>query len=200
MMVTMTRRDGIRIEDQGRGNEVSRRDGWMAPRTVSALLFAVGVALAGGCGNASSISPGSDAGTTTPDAAAPTGTIVKGASQPCTEAHSICVNAKFPASMTAQPKKLQIDLYIIVPPMDPPDGIPLAITMPEIQPGETVQLRMTDLGLTGNYHFLGLVFMPGGGSFMPVPAVDYTGDSSTAYPFTGAAMNLPETLDFQYAP
>lgn len=192
----MTHSDGN--ENLSRGNEVSRRGGWRAPLTLSALLLSA--ALAGGCGNASSIAAGTDAGATTPDAAAPTGTIVKGASQPCTEAHSICVNAKFPASMTTQASKLQIDLYVIVPPMDPPDGVPLSISTPEIQPGETVQLRMTDLGLTGNYHLLGLVFMPGGGVFMPVPAVDYTGDSSRAYAFTGAALNLQETLDFQYAP
>jgi hypothetical protein len=180
---------------QRRGNGISRRDGWGTPLTVSTLLLSA--ALAGGCGSASSVA-GNDGGTTTPDAAVAIGTIVRGTSQPCTEAHSICVNAKFPASMTVQPKKVQIDFYVDIPPAHPPDGIPLAIPTPDIQAGETVQLRMTDIGLTGSYHFLGLVFMPGGGDFFPVAGVDYIGDSSVAYPLTGAALNLPETLDFHY--
>jgi hypothetical protein len=131
---------------------------------------------------------------------APVGMIVTGPPQPCTEPHTICVNAKFPASMIAQPTKLQVDLYIIVPPMDPPDGVPIMIPSPPVTPGETVQLRMSDLGLAGNYHFLGVTFMPGGGFQFPVTGVDYTGNSTAAYPLTGAALNLSETLDFQFAP
>ena len=115
-------------------------------------------------------------------------------------AHSICIGAKFPTSLTQQATKLQIDLYVIVPPMDPPDGIPVLIPNPGLMPGETVQLRMTNLGLAGKYHFLGIVFMPGGGFAIPVTAVDYTGDSASAYDFTGAALNIPETLNFQPAP
>lgn len=192
--MTMARRDGAEI--QSRGNEGAHRGDWKGPLTLSALIFAA--ALAGGCGSASNIAAGSDAGTTTPDAAAPIGMIVRGTSQPCTEPHSICVNAKFPASMTVQPKKLQIDFYVDIPPSHPPDGIPLAIPTPDLQAGETIQLRMTDLGFTGSYHFLGLVYMPGGGDFFPVSGVDYIGDSSVAYALTGEALNLPETLDFHY--
>ena len=160
---------------------------------LSTLLFAA--ALAGGCGSSSN-AVGSDAGTPTPDAAAPIGMIVRGTSQPCTAPHSICVNATFPAGMTGQPTKLQIDLYTDVPPTHPPEGIPMAIAIPEVQAGETVQLRMTDLGMTGSYHFLGLLFMPGGGASFPVAGVDYIGNSSVAYPFTGEALNLPETFVF----
>jgi hypothetical protein len=167
--------------------------------TVSTLLLAA--ALAAGCGSTSSVAAGNDAGNdagTTPDAATAIGMIVRGTSQPCTEPHSICLNAKFPASMTVQPKKLQIDFYVDIPPAHPPDGIPLAITIPDLQAGETVQLRMTDLGLSGNYYFLGLVFMPGGGDFFPVSGVDYISFSSMAFPLTGAAINLTETQDFQF--
>jgi hypothetical protein len=164
--------------------------GWMALTLVIATMGA-----AAGCGSQASVTPVQDAGPQVTDAG-PVGMIVTGPPQPCTEPHTICVNAMFPASMTAQPNTLQIDLYVIVPPMDPPDGVPIMIPTPAIQPGETVQLRMSDLGLTGNYHFLGLVFMPGGGFQLPVAGVDYIGDSSVAYPFTGQAMNLPETLAF----
>lgn len=189
----MTRRDGT--ENQGRGSEGAQRGDWKGPLTLSALLFAA--ALAGGCGSSSSGSnPGSDAGTTMPDAAMAIGTIVRGTSQPCTAPHSICVNAKVPDVMRGQATKLQIDLYSDVPPTHPPEGIPIAIPTPELQAGETVQLRMTDLGMSGSYYFLGLLFMPGGGASFPVAGVDYIGDSAMAYPFTGAALNLPETLTF----
>jgi hypothetical protein len=162
--------------------------------TISALLLSA--ALAGGCGSGSGVVARNDADdTTTPDAA-PIGTIVRGTSQPCTEPHSICVNAKIPASMTGQPNKLQIDLYSEIPPTHPPEGVPIAVPTPELQAGETVQLRMTDLGMTGSYYLLGLLFMPGGGSSFPVAGVDYIGDTSVAYPFTGEALNLPETLNF----
>lgn len=164
--------------------------------TVSALLLSA--ALAGGCGSSSNIAPGGDAGTTTPDAAVTIGTMVRGTSQPCTEPHTICVNATMPANMRAgQPTKIQIDLYSDIPPTHPPEGIPIAIPTPQVQAGETVQLRMSDLGMTGSYFFLGLLFMPGGGDSFPVAGVDYIGDTGMAYPFTGAALNLQEPLVFQ---
>jgi hypothetical protein len=134
------------------------------------------------------------------DASVAIGTIVRGTSQPCTEAHTVCVNAKFPASMTTQATRLQIDYYAQVPPTHPPDGIPLMIDLPQLAAGEMVQLRMTDGGLTGSFFFLGIVFMPGGGYQIPLTAVDYTGNSSASYALTGAAFNLPVTLDFQFAP
>jgi hypothetical protein len=189
--MTMTGRDGT--GHQRRGNAISPSGGWTAPVMVSTLLLSA--ALAGACGSSSSV-PAADAGSTTPDAAAAIGTIVRG-TEPCTEPHSICVYAKIPADVrSGQPTKLQIDLYSDIPPTHPPEGIPIAVPTPELQAGETVQLRMTDLGMTGTYYFLGLLFMPGGGASFPVAGVDYNGQTAAAYPFTGAALNLPETIVF----
>jgi hypothetical protein len=175
---------------------LNKSGGWKASTAVSALFISL---VAGGVGCGSGSAKATDSGTQNRDAAVAVGAIVRGPMQPCTEAHTICVAAKFPASMTTQATKLQIDLYIIVPPMDPPDGVPVIIETPQLSAGETVQLRMSDLGLAGNYHFLGLLFMPGGGFALPVTGVDYIGDSVAAYPFTGVALNVPETLDFQFA-
>src|SRR5664279_1167655 len=104
--MTMIGQDGTGKQRQD--NSMGRRVGWAAPLTVSALLLSA--ALAGGCGSTNSVTAGNDAGTTTPDAA-PIGTIVRGTSQPCTEPHSICVNATIPAAMMGQATMLQIDLY-----------------------------------------------------------------------------------------
>jgi hypothetical protein len=184
----------IQSQEHGMGPQGSQRGRFGG--LVAAFL--VCVATAAGCGSTSQ-APATDAAVTM-DAAPAIGMIVRGTPQPCTEAHSICVSAKLPASMTTQPTKVQIDLYIDIPPTHPPDGIPLAIESPELTAGETVQLRMTDIGLSGDFHILGLVFMPGGGYQLPVSQVDYFGDATAAYTLGGAAINVPETLDFKFIP
>jgi len=186
------KRQGFVMKD----GDLARGSGaWSA---VPALLVSM-VAL-GACGS-SAATPATNADSGTDSGVGQTvGSIVRGPVAPCTEPHSICVSAKMPASLTTTPTMLQIDLYAVLPPTHPPDVIPLAIATPDLVGGETVQLRMTDLGNAGTYHFLGIVFMPGGGHGIPVQGLDYTGNSMVSYPLTGAALNIPETLDFQFAP
>lgn len=162
---------------------------------VSALFLSL--TIAGGCGSSGS-TPANDAAANPDVSAVAIGTLVRGPIQPCTEPHTMCVTATFAATMTTQPTLISVNLFADVPPTHPPDGTPMFIESPNIVAGETVQLRMSDLNLTGTYHFLGAVYMPGGGTRIPVQAVDYSADSSVAYAITGAALNLPETFNFQF--
>jgi hypothetical protein len=163
------------------------------------MLPALFLSLAGmgGCGGGTSGVVAQDAAPV--EDAAVIGMIVKGSSQPCTEAHSVCMNAKFAASMTAAPTKILVGFFKDFPPTNRADGISVSIDNPDLAAGETVQLRMTDQGLTGTYYILGVVFMPGGGYAIPVPGVDYSGIVTTTYALTGAPVNASDTLDFQLA-
>jgi hypothetical protein len=116
---------------------------------------------------------------------------------PCTEAHTICIDARMPDALEGAPTLLRITLYKSIPPTTPPDGVAGMFDAPPVSSGEGIRMKLSDGNLTGDYFVVGALYMPGGGTVIPVTGVDYASFSSRAYHLDGAVLDITEILTFQ---
>jgi hypothetical protein len=135
---------------------------------------------------------------------------------PCTEPHTVCLTAQMPEPMVmGPPTHLAVAFYKNVPVMTPAEARGVLATVP-LTAGQVFHLKSPDGNLMGSYYPVILLYMQGppGTSadeiqnrIIAVDNLDYTAcDSSTSgmceaarlYDFTGAAINVGETLRLVY--
>lgn len=112
----------------------------------------------------------------------------------CTDDHSVCLRVQIPTPLDAAPKRLFVGFWTVVPAVTPPVAIAASIDNPAVSAGQLLPVRVGDGGLNGTFHVGVFLYMPGGGTFIPVSGVDYLGYSSAAVELGGAAVNLDETI------
>ena len=93
---------------------------------------------------------------------------------------------------------MAIVLYSSVPPAGPPDGIILEVDGPDLQPGDTYPVRVLPALFNGEYYVWVNLYMEGGGEWMPINGVDYTGSTAAPISFDGAAVAF-EDIDLSIA-
>src|SRR5215831_2956874 len=116
---------------------------------------------------------------------------------PCTDAHTVCMTVQMPSNIPGPPTHLAVGYYKIVPVKAPAEARGV-IQSPPLVAGQLFRLKAGDGGLTGALYPVVLVYMPGGGDIIAVDNLDYTAEATQTYNFTGAALNVSETLNLIY--
>ncbi len=103
----------------------------------------------------------------------------------CDEDRAFCGTLVAPESFTGTPRSLAIALYASIPPAGPPDAILAEIEAPSIGAGERYPVRIQPMLETGDYFVWANLYMEGGGEWVPVNGIDYTGASDGALTLDG---------------
>jgi len=166
-------------------------------KTVALLSFAIGCA-----------KPADDSGVSsaTDDGAADTETIedasvdeVEDDTDPdgndaeiCSEDYSLCGNITIPAGFSGSTRSMAIVLYGTIPPAGPPDGIIAEIDTPVLTAGDSYPVRVLPALFNGDYYVWVNLYMEGGGEWLPLNGIDYTGSTSDPISFDGSAVSFED--------
>ena len=112
----------------------------------------------------------------------------------CGEDYSVCGDILIPQSFNGSPRSLAVALYTSIPPAGPPDGIVAEIDGPDIQAGYRYPIRELPVLFTGEFYVWINLYMEGGGEWLPVNEIDYTGSTATPIPFDGSPIQLDDIL------
>lgn len=110
----------------------------------------------------------------------------------CDEEYSFCGTLVTPASFTGTPRSLALALYTSVPPAGPPNAILAEIPAPSIGPGERYPIRLAPIIETGDYYVWANLYMEGGGEWVPVNDIDYTGASAAPLTMSGDSITFDD--------
>lgn len=173
---------------------------------VSALV-ALGVSLSA-CSSSSSSSGVPDAGATLTDDSGPggsspgqdAGTSVDAApgddaQPPVAEGgtltgHQARIVLEIPADYKGTLSKLDL-VYNKTPQfIGPPTGTLYEGTPSGLAAGQPLTVIGDATGASGSYYVVAVLYMKGGGTFVPMPGVDYVGETSSPVVFTGAPIDL----------
>lgn len=105
----------------------------------------------------------------------------------CDEEYSFCGDILIPADFTGTPRSLAVALYTTVPPAGPPNYTVISIDAPSMKAGERYPVRVQPMLETGDYFIWVNLYMEGGGTWLPVNDVDYTGVSAASITFDGTS-------------
>lgn len=158
------------------------------PLLLSALLASLPAALVG-CAKSEdtgeAAETGADGGDGGGEACEPPASTT--ADEPaCQEDYSLCGDILPPADFSGTPRSLGLALYASIPPQGMPDAILGDIPLPVLAPCERFPIVLQPMLETGDYYLWVNVYMDGGGSFIPVNDIDYTGASAAPLSLTGA--------------
>ena len=106
----------------------------------------------------------------------------------CGEDYSVCGDILIPRDIVGQARSLALVLYSTVPPVGPPDGIVAEIDSPDLMGGYRFPIRELPVLFTGEFYLWVNVYMEGGGEWMPVNGVDYTGFTSEPIVLDGSPL------------
>ena len=115
----------------------------------------------------------------------------------CTDPHTVCLTVQMPDMIPGPPTHLAVGYYEKVPVMTPAEARGV-IQMPPLVAGQMFRIKADDGNLMGQLYPVVLVYMPTGGDIIAVDNLDYTAEATQTYDFTGAALNVPETLKLIY--
>ena len=104
----------------------------------------------------------------------------------CEEDYALCGTVQMPSDLNGVPRNLAIVLYDSIPPAGPPAYIIEEIEQPNIAPGQPYQIASSPVLASGDYYVWFNLYMEGGGEWVPVNDVDYTGSTSTSIAFDGS--------------
>jgi hypothetical protein len=107
----------------------------------------------------------------------------------CTAAGELCASFLLPDGFQGTPTKLIVTLYETLPAAGPPDKILKLEANPQITVGTPYAIKATGVTEVGSYRMLAVLYMPGGGSTVPTPDVDYD-VASEALMLTGGYMTV----------
>lgn len=110
----------------------------------------------------------------------------------CSEDYSLCGNITVPANFVGATRSLAVVLYSSVPPAGPPDGIIVEIDTPPLTAGDSYPLRVLPALFNGEYYVWVNLYMDGGGEWMPVNGIDYTGSTADPISFDGSAVSFDD--------
>ncbi|MCA9675286.1 MAG: hypothetical protein KC464_09650, partial [Myxococcales bacterium] len=80
-----------------------------------------------------------------------------------------------------------------------PTGSLYQANAPALTAGADVDLAVDPLGVTGTYYVTTVLYMVGGGQFVPASGIDYLATSTTSFEFDGGPMDLG-AIDLALAP
>jgi hypothetical protein len=111
---------------------------------------------------------------------------------PCTEKLSICTTYSLPKEMTGKPSRIFIGFYKKLPPAGPPDVFGSEVKdVTSIKAGEPVSVKQTGIsGLEGSFFVYSVLYMEGGGQFLPKPGIDLVSISKEPTVFDGTAKTI----------
>ena len=115
----------------------------------------------------------------------------------CTAEKSVCLNAALPDPLTGAPTRLSVAAWEKVPIVAPPNGLIGMFEMPQGNAGDVLHVSGTHPDLTGQLYVVATLYMPGGGTIVPVPGVDFIASSADTYAFGAAPINVKEVLHFE---
>jgi hypothetical protein len=139
-------------------------------------ICVLALALAPACGGDDDGGGDDDTGGTPDAAPAPPDAAPPDAS-PCAAAGAVCGRVVVPNDFTGTPKKLFIGLYDALPPAGPPKSTLYSADLTSVTPGQALDVIVTDFPDTGSFHAYVVLYVEGGGTFVPVSGKDYVGET-----------------------
>ena len=117
----------------------------------------------------------------------------------CEEDYAFCGNIVMPSDLTGTTRSMAIALYDSLEPAGPPAVTVTEIAAPDVTAGEPYVVEISPLVATGSYYIWVFLYMEGGGEWMPVSGIDYSGHSAEAIVFDGSAVVF-DNIDLILAP
>lgn len=112
----------------------------------------------------------------------------------CGEDYSVCGDLLISDNFTGTPRSLAVALYTSIPPAGPPAGIVAEIDGPDIVAGYRYPIRELPVLFTGEFYVWINLYMEGGGEWLPINDVDYTGSTPEPLIFDGTPIELDDIL------
>ena len=128
-----------------------------------------------------------------PDTASPAEVV------PCTEAGEICLLVNEPKDLDSAADRLVVTFYKSLPPTGIPDIIAAQIDKPVFEDGTPFPIRLTGISEVGEFFPFIVLYMPGGGQFMPEPGIDYVAITDEPLVLTGETLTVESPLEFAVA-
>ncbi len=111
----------------------------------------------------------------------------------CTEDNSLCARVLVPAGFAGEAVNLTALFFTSPQPAGMPAAILAQIPEPDIGPSRPYDLVLENVNAAqGTYYFFVVLYMPGGGTAMPVAGVDYLCKADQAVEGDGKAKNVGE--------
>ena len=110
----------------------------------------------------------------------------------CGEEYSVCGDVLIPPSIAGGARSIAVVLYNSVPPAGPPDGIVAEIENPNVMGGYRFPIRELPVLFTGEYYLWVNLYMEGGGEWVPVNGVDYTGYTKEPVVLDGSPISFDD--------
>ena len=118
---------------------------------------------------------------------------------PCTEPGEICLLVNAPKNLDPAADRLVVTFYKSLPPTGIPDIIAAQIDKPVFEEGTPFPIRLTNITDTGDFFPFIVLYMPGGGQFMPEPGIDYIAITDEPLSLTGDNLTVESPLEFEIA-
>ena len=110
----------------------------------------------------------------------------------CGEDYSLCGHVMVPGNLGGSPRSLVVALYTSLPPMGPPSAVLTQIEAPSLNAGEQYPVRIYPMLEKGEYFIWVNLYMEGGGEWMPINGVDYTGASAGSVVLDGESFQFDD--------
>jgi hypothetical protein len=110
----------------------------------------------------------------------------------CGEDYSVCGDILIPSNILGEARSIAVVLYQSVPPAGPPDGIVAEIENPNVMGGYRFPIRELPVLFTGEYYLWVNLYMEGGGEWVPVNGVDYTGYTTEPMVLDGSPISFDD--------
>jgi len=111
----------------------------------------------------------------------------------CTEGGSVCALLHVPTSLTSTPRQLAVGFYETLPVTGPPDYMADLIDDPEISATHPLPFEVHDcLKKPAEYYLYFVLYMQGGGSWIPEAGVDYIARTQDKMMFGAGPVNLDD--------
>lgn len=108
----------------------------------------------------------------------------------CEDDYALCGEINLPSDFVGETRNLAIALYESIPPAGPPAYILDEIETPTMSAGSSYPIAVHPVLATGEYYLWFNLYMEGGGEWVPVNDIDYTGYVSEPILFSGGAVEF----------
>ena len=108
----------------------------------------------------------------------------------CADDYSFCGQIIAPTDSQGTTRSLAVALYDSIPPAGPPIYTLAEIDTPTLIAGETYEIAIHPVTAVGEYYVWFNMYMDGGGEWIPVNGVDYTGSTAGKLTFDGSPVSF----------
>ena len=110
----------------------------------------------------------------------------------CQDQYAMCGTIDLPEDFRGETRNLAVALYDSIPPAGPPIYIAQEIEYPNMAAGYSYEIAIPTVLANGEYYIWFNLYMEGGGEWLPVNDVDYTGSTSTPVVFDGTPIEFKD--------